>query len=238
MLRRIYNCAFFVMPLSVKGIEAASFFRHEKKEIADGPTLPEGIGRDSKKKIVLLIAFRATSTALCQAEDVALTIILSYNIRQHVLSLIIPVKRTIPHNSGTLFVTFTCHQWLPLIEKTNGYDIIYKWFDHLKSYGHHTNGYVIMPNHVHVMISFINAKQSINRIIGNGKRFMAYEIIKRLETNNELDLFQNLSNKVEVSRKNNNKLHEVGSYLSIGKIAGATTLFIRNQITCTIPPRM
>ena len=83
-----------------------------------------------------------------------------------------PVKRTIPHNSGMFFITFTCHQWLPLIDKTNGYDIIYNWFDHLKRKEHFINGYVIMPNHVHALISFVDTKQSINTIIGNGKRFM------------------------------------------------------------------
>ena len=38
---------------------------------------------------------------------------------------------------------------------------------------------------------------------------MAYEIIKRLETNKELALLQILSNNIEVSRRNNKKLHEV-----------------------------
>lgn len=38
-----------------------------------------------------------------------------------------------------------------------------------------------MPNHVHVLISFAKCKQYINTFIGNGKRFMAYEIIKRLQ---------------------------------------------------------
>ena len=66
-----------------------------------------------------------------------------------------------------------------------------------------------MPNHVHALISFINAKQSINTIIGNGKRFMAYEIIKRLEGNNEAGLLQKLSADVEPIRKANKKLHEV-----------------------------
>ena len=47
-----------------------------------------------------------------------------------------------------------------------------------------------MHNHVHALISFINTKQSINTIIGNGKRFMAYEIIQRLEANNEVALLQ------------------------------------------------
>ena len=87
-----------------------------------------------------------------------------------------PVRKTIPYNSGMFFITFTCHNRLPLIEKVNGYDIIYKWFDHLKMPGHFINGFVIMPNHVHALISFKNTGQSINTIIGNGKRFMAYEI--------------------------------------------------------------
>lgn len=36
-------------------------------------------------------------------------------------------------------------------------------------------GYVIMPNHIHVLIDFIKTHQTINTIIGNGKRFMAYD---------------------------------------------------------------
>jgi REP element-mobilizing transposase RayT len=96
-----------------------------------------------------------------------------------------------------------------LIEKVKGYDIIYNWFDHFKGKGHYINGYVIMPSHVHVIISFIETGQSINTIIGNGKRFMAYEIIRRLEQNNETELLRQLNNHVEVKRKTNKKLHEV-----------------------------
>ena len=107
------------------------------------------------------------------------------------------------------FITFTCYKWLSLIDIINGYDIIYNWFDHLKRKGHFINGYVIMPNHVHVLISFINTTQSINTIIGNGKRFMAYEIINRLEKNNELALLEKLAGGVEVTRKINKKLHEI-----------------------------
>ncbi|HMP22059.1 MAG TPA: hypothetical protein PKC39_13945 [Ferruginibacter sp.] len=120
-----------------------------------------------------------------------------------------PVQRTIPYQSGTFFITFTCHQWLPLIDKTNGYDIVYNWFSHLKSKGHFINGYVIMPNHVHMLISFIDTAQSINTIIGNGKRFMAYEIIKRLGQQGEKELLLRPANNVEAKRKANNKLHEV-----------------------------
>ena len=120
-----------------------------------------------------------------------------------------PVKRTIPYNSGMFFITFTCHEWLPLIDKVTGYDIVYNWFDHLKAKGHFKNGYVIMPNHVHALVTFINTKQSINTIVGNGKRFMAYEIIQRLQANNEVALLQQLSAPVEAARKANKKQHEV-----------------------------
>ena len=66
-----------------------------------------------------------------------------------------------------------------------------------------------MPNHVHVLISFVTTTQSINTIIGNGKRFMAYEIINRLKTNNETALLMQLAGSVETARKENKKLHEV-----------------------------
>lgn len=66
-----------------------------------------------------------------------------------------------------------------------------------------------MPNHVHALISFTQTSQSSNTIIGNGKRFMAYEIIKRLQAAGETDLLQQLQNNVETARKSNNKQHEV-----------------------------
>jgi REP element-mobilizing transposase RayT len=83
------------------------------------------------------------------------------------------VRKTIPENEGIYFVTLTCCRWLKLFELTNGYDIVYNWFDHLKSKGHYIIGYVIMPNHLHAVIAFRNTSgKSINRIVGNGKRFM------------------------------------------------------------------
>ncbi len=116
-----------------------------------------------------------------------------------------PVKRTIPYSSGLLFITFTCHQWLPLIDIVNGYDIVYHWFDHLKNKGHFINGDIIMPNHVYALIGFVNTNQGINTIVGNGKRFMAYEIIHRLQQKGERELLQRLSNGIETKRKQNGK---------------------------------
>ena len=88
------------------------------------------------------------------------------------------VRREITEYSGIYFITFTNSRWLRLFVIINGYDIVYKWYDYLKRKGHFIVGYVIMPNHVHSLIAFRNTQgQSINSIIGNGKRFMSYEIV-------------------------------------------------------------
>jgi hypothetical protein len=49
-----------------------------------------------------------------------------------------------------------------------------------------------MPNHVHALIYFPEMKKSLNTIIGNAKRFMAYEIIKRLEGRKNLAMLEEL----------------------------------------------
>jgi hypothetical protein len=70
-----------------------------------------------------------------------------------------------------------------LIETTNSFDLVYKWMDHLKS--------------------------KVHTIVGNGKRFMAYDIVKRLKSNGKNDVLSTLSKNVEAKRKANNKQHEV-----------------------------
>lgn len=63
----------------------------------------------------------------------------------------------------------------------DAYDTVYKWFDHLLKNNIYVTGYAIMPNHVHVLLYFPQMPKSLNTIIGNAKRFMANEIITRLE---------------------------------------------------------
>jgi putative transposase len=80
------------------------------------------------------------------------------------------------------YITFTCYQWLPLFELCNGHDLVYKWFDFLKeTYSIKTTAYTIMPNHVHCILFFPNEYYNLNQFVSNGKRFMAYDIIKRLD---------------------------------------------------------
>lgn len=119
------------------------------------------------------------------------------------------VRLQINENSGLFFVTFTCLNWIPLFELTNSYDLVYKWFDYLKSKGHFINGYVIMPNHLHILTAIKNSTQSINAIVSNGKRFMAYEMINRLKDQNQKETLEKLSGAVTASDSKRGKLHQV-----------------------------
>lgn len=120
-----------------------------------------------------------------------------------------PIKKEIPFDHGHFLITFTCHNWLQIITIINSYDLVYNWFDVLKSQGHFITGYVIMLNYVHTTIAFRKTTKSINKIIGDGKRFIGYEIIKRLQEKNQHDVLKILENAVNSSDKKRGKLHEV-----------------------------
>ena len=76
------------------------------------------------------------------------------------------------------FATFTCHRWLPLIELADAYDLVYKWMHIAYFKGYRFFGHVIMPNHFHFIIRVADGG-TINTLLANGKRFMAYEIIRK-----------------------------------------------------------
>ncbi len=120
------------------------------------------------------------------------------------------VRRAIPEHDGVYFITLTCCRWIRLFEITNGYQTVYNWFDYLKSIGHLIAGYVIMPNHLHALIAFRNTKgRSINTIIGNGKRFMAYDLVRRLKELNHHILLFRLTSFVNITKKNRGHIHEI-----------------------------
>ena len=72
---------------------------------------------------------------------------------------------------GIYFITF-CYGWL-------------------NRQGHTVLTYVIMPNHLHLLLHYSGGK-SLNTVIGNGKRFMAYEIVSLLEQKGEETLLKKL----------------------------------------------
>ena len=110
---------------------------------------------------------------------------------------------------GVYFITFTCFNWLPSIELSKGYDLVYNFFDILKQNGNEVLGFVNMPNHVHMLVHYTNTKQSLNTIIGNGKRFIGYDIVKRLEQNGEMALLNQMKEAVTAKDRQRNKIHQV-----------------------------
>jgi len=68
--------------------------------------------------------------------------------------------------------------WLPLIELSQGHDAVYNFFTALGKQDHTVLAYVIMPNHLHLLLHYSGGK-SLNTVIGNRKRFMAYLLIRR-----------------------------------------------------------
>jgi REP element-mobilizing transposase RayT len=119
------------------------------------------------------------------------------------------VRKKITEPNGVFFITFTCARWLHLFRLTNGYKAVYKWFDYLKAQGHCITGYVIMSNHVHVMIGFRTSRTSINTLVANGKRFMAYELVKKLEVQGKKEMLELLASYVTKTERLQNKKHTV-----------------------------
>ena len=66
-----------------------------------------------------------------------------------------------------------------------------------------------MPNHLHLIAGFRNNGTDLNKLIGNGKRFIAYEMINRLKSGDNKKLLQQLSGAVNETDKKRGKLHEV-----------------------------
>ncbi len=107
------------------------------------------------------------------------------------------------------FCTFTCYNWIPLFEITNSFDIVYNWFNILRQNKIEIVAFVIMPNHLHCILYFPEPDFNLNIIISNGKRFMAYEIINRLENEKQAELLSQLSNAVSANERKKGQLHRV-----------------------------
>jgi REP element-mobilizing transposase RayT len=121
------------------------------------------------------------------------------------------VKYKIFIPNQTYFITFTILGWRKIFICEETVNLIYKWFDYIKNkYGNETEGYVIMPNHVHILvrISDKSPKQAI--LIMNAKRFLAYEIIKYLEKIGNFEMLDYFSSQARVQDSAKHKVFTDG----------------------------
>jgi hypothetical protein len=83
---------------------------------------------------------------------------------------------------------------------------------------------------MHCLHSAIQQPKSINSIVGNGKRFMAYDIVARLKAKGEESLLSQLSSYVTPTDRRRKKLHEVFEPSFDGKEC-FTDNFIEQKLT-------
>lgn len=112
-------------------------------------------------------------------------------------------------SGGIYFITFTCYGWKPLFELTKAYDAVYKCFDYLSGKGAGIIGYVIMPNHLHLLVHLPAAFKTPNAVVGNAKRFLSYEVVKRLEAQGAEPLLQELHAAVKKREAKKGQIHRV-----------------------------
>ena len=70
-------------------------------------------------------------------------------------------------------------------------------------------GYVTMPNHLHLIVYYESEDHTLNKIIGESKRFLAYEIVKRLKKKGKKYLLDVLKQGVQSNERAKGKIHQV-----------------------------
>lgn len=118
-------------------------------------------------------------------------------------------NKKIPLQEGLFFITITCYRWLPLFSLTNGYNLVYKWFDFLVANGNEINAYVIMPNHLHGIFYLKSSNYSINTLIGQGKRIVGRQLVDRLKVLDQENIIRILKRGVNKSDQKRGKIHEI-----------------------------
>ncbi len=96
-----------------------------------------------------------------------------------------------------------------LFSLTNGYDLVYNWFNVLNDDKIEVVGYVVMPNHVHCILYFPDAGFNLNKILANGKRFMAYGLVDKLEKANDANTLAILKGGLTEREIKKKQLHKV-----------------------------
>jgi putative transposase len=92
----------------------------------------------------------------------------------------------------------------------NGYDLVYNWFTFLREKKNiKTTGSVIMPNHVHCILFSPTDQFDLSKLVGNGKRFMAYDIIERLKIKNEANILMRLQEGLTAKQIEKGQHHQV-----------------------------
>jgi putative transposase len=106
------------------------------------------------------------------------------------------------------FVTITCIDWIPIIERINAYEKVKDQFMLLQKEACSICGYVIMPNHFHFLV-YLPQDKNLHKLVSNLKRFLTYSFIKELTVLKEHEMLLRLSQRVSASASLKGSKHKV-----------------------------
>jgi len=105
------------------------------------------------------------------------------------------------------FITFTVLDWKKVFTSDKYCQPVYKWFDYIKKeYSNKIYGYVIMPNHIHLLIYISNKSPKISTLIMNAKRFIAYEMVYLLEKDKQYKILNIFKANANTKKKAKHKV--------------------------------
>lgn len=107
------------------------------------------------------------------------------------------------------FITFTILGWRKVFTDEKYFQLVYKWFDYCRAnYENKIAAYVIMPNHLHLIIKITDKSPILPKLIQNAKRFLAYGIVELLEQDKRRDLLDYFAANAERRTKAIHKIFE------------------------------
>jgi putative transposase len=90
-------------------------------------------------------------------------------------------KKQLYHDRNIFFITTTCYGWLPLLAIGNSMQIISESLNFSAAkYGASILGYVLMPNHIHLIVHFVSGK-SRGGFMRDFKRYTSLSIPQEIE---------------------------------------------------------
>lgn len=109
-------------------------------------------------------------------------------------------------DKNCFFVTTTCYKWYHLLVMDACKDILIESFKFVnKKYSSTLLGYVIMPNHIHLIL-FFEHKNELSSWMRDMKKFTAVMIRKEIEKQGQRDIIEKL--RVEGPKKQVFKIWE------------------------------
>ncbi len=88
---------------------------------------------------------------------------------------------TFANSNGVYFVTFTVVEWVDIFTRSRYADIVLNSLKHcIEEKGLQLHAYVIMSNHVHLIISK-NGQETLSNIVRDFKKFTTSQIIKSIK---------------------------------------------------------